>query len=109
MGRVFYCPKENAACPSNSRSSSRCSRSSLLAVPAGAEPRAGKEAGGGVLSLLPPNAKTEHSIVVGGRTLSYEADAGTEALIGGDGATIARMFYVAYRLKPPEGGERGGR
>ncbi len=79
----------------------------LFAVPAGAEPRAGKEAGGGVLSLLPPNAKTEHSIVVGGRTLAYEADAGTEALIGGDGATIARMFYVAYRLKQPEGGGEG--
>ncbi len=78
----------------------------LAAGPAIAETHPGKsgkpgeEGGGpGVLSLLPPASKTDHSIIVGGHTLAYEAEAGTLPLIGGDGKTIARMFYVAYDLK----------
>ena len=83
----------------------------LLAAPAAAQSHAGKPDGGGgsgVLALLPPTSRTEHSITVDGRTLAYSADAGTLPLIGGDGATIARMFYVAYDLKPSAGARPSG-
>src|SRR5690606_22514951 len=35
-------------------------------------------------------------------TPSYEAEAGTLVLLGADGGTTARIFYVAYELKPGE-------
>lgn len=60
--------------------------------------------GGGLLALLPQPVKTSHSIAANGRTLSYSATAGTLGLIGGDGDTIARMFYVAYDLDQAEEG-----
>ena len=78
----------------------------LLAGPAAAQSHAGKsgeEGGAGVLALLPPVSQTGHSVTVDGRTLAYRAEAGTLPLIGSDGKTMARMFYVAYDLKPAAG------
>lgn len=73
----------------------------------GAEQQASQEGGGarkesGVLALLPERVRTHQSIAISGRTLSYEAEAGTLDLLGADGGTTARIFYVAYELKPGE-------
>ncbi|MEI9428912.1 S10 family peptidase [Mesorhizobium sp. Cs1299R1N3] len=57
---------------------------------------------GGVLSLLPPPAITDHSISIGGRSLQYQAKAGTLPLLSGKGEVTAEIFYVAYTLKPRE-------
>lgn len=58
--------------------------------------------GSGILSLLPKTVTSQHSITVGGHTLAYEAETGTLGILGGDGGTMARMFYVAYDLKPEQ-------
>jgi len=55
---------------------------------------------GGVLSLLPPPQKTEHSIELHGRTLRYEATAGTLSLLAGNADVTAEIFYVAYSALP---------
>ena len=55
---------------------------------------------GGVLSLLPPPQITDHSIIIAGRTLDYEAKAGTLSLLSGKGDVTAEIFYVAYALHP---------
>lgn len=57
---------------------------------------------GGVLSLLPLPQTTEHSIAIGGRTLSYQAKAGTLSLLSGKGEVTAEIFYVAYTVAPAE-------
>jgi len=78
----------------------------LAASPAPAQSHGGGQAkgeGGGVLSMLPPVARTDHSIRVDGHMLAYSAEAGTLPLIGSDGGTMARMFYVAYDVKPANG------
>lgn len=62
---------------------------------------AGGTAGGGVAALLPPTATTSHTLTLSGRTLSYTSQAGTLDLLGGDGAPIARMFFVAHTLQQP--------
>lgn len=56
---------------------------------------------GGILSLLPPPVTTEHAITVAGRTLNYEARAGTLSLLSGQGEVTAEIFHVAYTLKSP--------
>ncbi|PRD42974.1 peptidase S10 [Phyllobacterium phragmitis] len=53
---------------------------------------------GGVLSLLPPPRTTEHSIAIAGRTLQYQAKAGTLSLLSGKGEVTAEVFYVSYTL-----------
>ena len=57
---------------------------------------------GGVLSLLPAPQTTDHSITIGGRTLEYQARAGTLSLLAGDGGVTAEIFYVAYTRQPGE-------
>ena len=53
---------------------------------------------GGVLSLLPLPQTTEHSITIAGRTLQYQAKAGTLSLLSGTGDVTAEIFYVAYTI-----------
>jgi carboxypeptidase C (cathepsin A) len=64
------------------------------------EPDHPSEKSGGILALLPAPATTEHTITIAGRTLSYEAEAGTLPLIDAGGKVTAKMFYVAYDAKP---------
>ncbi len=63
----------------------------------------------GILSLLPSPAKTEHTVTIAGRTLSYEAEAGTVSLLSGEAKVTAKVFYVAYDLKPATGASSSGR
>lgn len=44
---------------------------------------------GGVLSLLPPPQVSDHSIVIAGRTLNYQAKAGTLSLLSGKGDVLS--------------------
>ncbi|WP_245500745.1 carboxypeptidase [Rhizobium sp. BK251] len=55
--------------------------------------------GAGVLSLLPEDSVTEHTLDTGHRTISYTATAGTLSLYGQDGAVSAKIFYTAYVAK----------
>lgn len=55
---------------------------------------------GGILSLLPPPQTSEHLIKAAGRTLYYQAKAGTLPLLSGKGEVSAQIFYVAYALHP---------
>lgn len=67
-----------------------------------AEPK-GDSAGrqeSGLLALLPPPVRTEHSIALPDGPLSYDAEAGTLDLLGGDGKPTATIFYVAYDARP---------
>ncbi|TIL36310.1 peptidase S10 [Mesorhizobium sp.] len=54
----------------------------------------------GVLSLLPPPQVSDHSIVIAGRTLNYQARAGTLSLLSGKGDVTAEIFHVAYTQRP---------
>jgi len=59
-----------------------------------------REAGPGVLRLLPGDSITEHSIdLPGGTTLAYTATAGTLALYDPLGEQTAAVFYTAYVAK----------
>ena len=62
---------------------------------------------GGILSLLPPPQTTEHSIDIRGRTLRYQARAGTLSLLAGNADVTAEVFYVAYTLQPEKAPELG--
>ncbi len=53
----------------------------------------------GVLRLLPADAVTEHSIVVGKSKLAYTATAGTLAFYDQSGDQSAAVFYTAYVAK----------
>ena len=57
----------------------------------------------GLLSLLPEAQTTEHAIDLGGRTLRYQARAGTLSLLGGNAEATAEIFYVAYTLQAEQG------
>ncbi|HTZ03316.1 MAG TPA: carboxypeptidase [Xanthobacteraceae bacterium] len=59
----------------------------------------------GVLSLLPPDSVTEHSIATKSGPLAYTATAGTFPLFDQSGAQSASVFYTAYVAK---GGDNGG-
>jgi carboxypeptidase C (cathepsin A) len=64
------------------------------------EPEQRREAGPGVLRLLPGDSITEHSIdLPGGTTLAYTATAGTLALYDQSGEQTAAVFYTAYVAK----------
>src|SRR5919201_304263 len=64
------------------------------------QPEQRREAGPGVLRLLPGDAITEHSIdLPGGKTLAYTATAGTLALYDPSGEQTAAVFYTAYVAK----------
>lgn len=75
----------------------------LLALPAAAQetPAPPRE---GILSLLPGNASSEHTITLGGETLRYRAEAGTLDLLGGDAKPTAAVFHTAYTLETGENG-----
>src|SRR5208283_1562864 len=68
--------------------------------PAGERNHPGQEqAGPGVLSLLPGDTVTEHSIDVPGGKLAYTATAGTFSLFDQSGERSAAIFYTAYVAK----------
>jgi len=60
--------------------------------------------GPGVLSLLPADSVTEHTLDVAGVKLAYTATAGTLNLYDQSGERSAAVFYTAYVLKG--GGDR---
>jgi len=55
--------------------------------------------GPGVLSLLPPDSTTEHTLEADGVKLAYTATAGTLNLYEQSGERTAAIFYTAYVLK----------
>jgi carboxypeptidase C (cathepsin A) len=66
-----------------------------------APPEQGRSAGGGgsVLSLLPPDAVSDHMLNADGKSIPYTATAGTLDLFGQDGERTAAIFYTAYVAK----------
>lgn len=63
-----------------------------------------ESAGGpGVLSLLPRDSVTEHTLETGGRKLAYKATAGTLDLYGQSGARTAAIFYTSYVAENQKG------
>jgi carboxypeptidase C (cathepsin A) len=58
-----------------------------------------EQSGPGVLSLLPADAVTEHSIDLPSGKLAYTATAGTLALFDQSGERSAAIFYIAYVAK----------
>jgi carboxypeptidase C (cathepsin A) len=60
----------------------------------------GQQEGPGVLSLLPGDATTEHSIDLPSGKLAYTATAGTFSLFDQSGQRSAAVFYTAYVAKP---------
>src|SRR5579862_3272480 len=58
------------------------------------------QSGPGVLSLLPGDAVTEHSIDTPAGKLAYTATAGTFSLFDQSGERSAAVFYTAYVAKP---------
>src|SRR5579872_1187774 len=60
-----------------------------------------EQGGPGVLSLLPSDSVTQHSIdIAGGSKLDYTATAGTFSLFDQSGERSAAIFYTAYVAKP---------
>jgi carboxypeptidase C (cathepsin A) len=64
-----------------------------------AEPGRQEQNGPGVLSLLPGDAVTEHSIDTARGKLTYTATAGTFSLFDQSGERSAAIFYTAYVAK----------
>jgi carboxypeptidase C (cathepsin A) len=66
-----------------------------------------QQAGGpGVLSLLPSDAVTQHSIDLAGGKLDYTATAGTFSLFNQSGERSAAVFYTAYVAKTADPASR---
>ncbi len=59
----------------------------------------GQQNGPGVLSLLPNDAVTEHSVDLPSGKLAYTATAGTFALFDQSGTRSAAVFYTAFTAK----------
>lgn len=55
-----------------------------------------KAATGDPASHLPADSVTQHTVVLGGRQLTYKATAGTLPLFGKKGEIAAKIFYVSY-------------
>ena len=70
--------------------------------PVHAELRERPAPAGGGLCLLPLPKTTDHSLVLDGRTIRYQATAGTLSLLAGDGDVTAEIFYVAYDALPSD-------
>ncbi len=51
---------------------------------------------------LPADQTTSHTLDVAGRTLKFQATAGSIALLGPEGRIFGEMAYVAYRLDTPD-------
>ncbi len=64
------------------------------------EPAPTKDAGSGLLALLPAPAETRHSLRLGDTTLDYRATAGTLPLRDGEGERMAEIFHVAFTAEP---------
>src|SRR5579862_5184907 len=64
------------------------------------------ENGPGVLSLLPADAISEHSIDTPGGKLTYTATAGTFSLFDQSGERSAAIFYTAYVVKTANSSNR---
>jgi carboxypeptidase C (cathepsin A) len=64
-----------------------------------ANPRGEQRQGPGVLSLLPPDSTTEHTLDADGVKLAYTATAGTLNLYEQNGERTAALFYTAYVVK----------
>jgi len=56
----------------------------------------------GILSLLPADSVTAHSLATEGGSVPYTATAGSFTLRGQDGKRIAAVFYTAYTRDDPE-------
>ncbi len=70
-------------------------------------PAHGQPSGPGVLSLLPGDAVSQHSIVLtGGGKLDYTATAGTFSLFDQSGERTAAVFYTAYVAKSADAANR---
>jgi carboxypeptidase C (cathepsin A) len=63
-----------------------------------------EQGGPGVLSLLPGDSVTEHSVDVPGGKLAYTATAGTFSLFDQSGERSAAVFYTAYVAKSNDPG-----
>ena len=61
-----------------------------------------EQGGPGVLSLLPSDSVTEHSIETPAGKLAYTATAGTFSLFDQSGERSAAVFYTAYLAKPSD-------
>ncbi|HXD14364.1 MAG TPA: carboxypeptidase, partial [Xanthobacteraceae bacterium] len=61
-----------------------------------------EQGGPGVLSLLPSDSITEHSIDTPAGKLAYTATAGTFSLFDQSGERSAAVFYTAYVAKPSD-------
>ncbi|PST20008.1 carboxypeptidase [Rhizobium sp. JAB6] len=76
---------------------------SLISATASAAPpeqgRSTPAGAGGVLSLLPPDAMSDHVLNADGKAIPYTATAGTLDLFGQDGQRRAAIFYTAYVAK----------
>jgi len=72
--------------------------------PAG--PGRGQSNGPGVLSLLPGDAVTQHSIDLPGGKLDYTATAGTFSLFDQSGERSAAIFYTAFVAKTADAAKR---
>lgn len=78
----------------------------MLSQPGRAETPERPAPTGGVLSLLPAPQTTSHSITIAGRSLDYQAKAGTLSLLSGKADVTAEIFYVAYTLPPAAGAQK---
>jgi carboxypeptidase C (cathepsin A) len=76
---------------------------SASAEDAGKAPAREARATPGVLSLLPADSVTEHTLDLGTETLAYTATAGTFTLFNQDGERSAAIFYTAYVAKNASG------
>ncbi len=56
----------------------------------------------GLLTALPGDSISEHTIGEGAERMSYTATAGTLPLLNGKGETGAKVFYVAYTVRGAE-------
>jgi carboxypeptidase C (cathepsin A) len=57
----------------------------------------------GILSMIPGAVTTRHRVVVGGRSIPYEATAGALPLKNDRGETDAMVFFVAYTAERAAG------
>lgn len=70
----------------------------VLALPAYADDDAGKDAAPAKEAPVPKEEKstTHHSVTVGGKSIAYDATAGTLLIKNEKDEPVASMFYVAY-------------
>ena len=57
-----------------------------------------RDSGPGILSLLPPDSVTQHSVDTPNGKLDYTATAGTLAFYDQSGSQSAKVFYTAYTV-----------